>query len=353
VKAVTDQFGKAALESRLLPGAPDDESNRSADSGCKMSRPVDPADFYPTSAQREDLSGTVFVEGAIRADGRMHRPHVWYSIPEGVFEDAGRRAAWASGFTPRKGTDAPGLCGLRFRVHFSARSPNDEAMTEALKKSRALAEAGDPVAQVLYGLLLFDRGAKSGDDSSSDRWFLKAAQAGVPYAQYLVGVGLLKLDSRASAVENQKGLTWLELAAANGRAEAKFALASYRLRTDPGGTSDSTVVAWLEDAAKAGHRDGTLYLAALLAASPDAKLRDPARALTLVDVDEMDFDSDPTAIEVMAAARAQSGQFGNAVSLQKRAIGAAQRFKWETTPMRDRLAHYEAGKAWTGNLIEP
>jgi uncharacterized protein len=352
VKAVTDQFGKAALEARLLPAPPAAQPKPPADEQCRMSRPANPDDFYPLAAERDHLSGTVLVDTMISADGRAHRPHIWYSVPEGVFEQSGRGAAWMSGFTPRKKGDDAGPCGIRFKIHFASKGPPNPSIDNAYRNARELAERGDPVAQVLYGLLMFDRGAQKSEDPP-DTWFLKAAQAGVPYAQYLVGIGLLRIDPQASPVENQKGLAWLQLAAANGRPEAKFALANYRLRTDAAATSDLAVFAWLEDAAKASHRDGTLYLAALLAASPDASRRDPARALTLVGEKRWDFESDPTAIEVMAAANAQDGKFADAVALEKRAIRAAQRFKWDVAPLQQRLATYEAGTAWTGNLLDP
>ena len=351
VKAVTDQFGKSALEARLLPGPLDQRPNRPADQLCPMSKPVNPEDFYPPAAVRERVSGTVFVEAVISADGRALRPHVWYSVPEGVFEYSGRAVAWASGFTPRQKGNESGHCSIRFRVHFTSKGSDTAAIEDAYEKTRVLAERGEPVAQVMYGLLMFDR--LGGNANDSIRWFLKAAQAGVPYAQYLVGIDLLQIDSHASAADNGKGLAWLQLAAANGRPEAKFALASYRLRTDAAAISDVTVFAWLEDAAKAGHRDGTLYLAALLATSPDAERRDPVRALTLVEPKKWDFESDPTALEVMAAANAQNGKFSDAVALEKRAIRAAQRFKWDVAPLQQRLAKYDAGATWAGNLLDP
>jgi uncharacterized protein len=357
VKAVTDQFGKAALEERLLPAPSADPRQRLEGEACKMTRPVNPNDFYPRSAVREEISGSVFVEAAISSDGKVHRPHVWYSVPEGVFEHAGRAVTWSSGFASRKADGPSDLCAIRFKVKFRSKSPKDVSITEAYKNARAPALGGDPLAQVIYGLLMFDRevqgNATATPDMTPAAWFLKAAQAGLPYAQYLVGIDLLRIDSHADARENQKGLAWLQLAAANGRAEAKFALANYQLRTNSAATSDATVFAWLEDAAKAGHRDGTLYLAALLAASPDPTRRDPARALTLVDLSKWDFDSDPTACEVIAAARAQRGEFDDAVSMQQRAIRGAQRFKWDIGPLKERLANYQSHSKWTGNLLDP
>lgn len=316
-----------------------------------MTRPVNPDDYMPRAAASQGLSGTVFVEAAIGADGRAHRPHVWFSIPEGVFDGAGRAVAWNSAFMARKGSSDGTRCAVRFKTKFT--SQGDGSIAAAYEKARAPAEAGDSLVQVMYGLLMFHEESSSKAGAAPLDWFLQSAQAGVPYAQYLVGVLLLKLDSQSDPAENGKGLTWLQLAAANGRPEAKFALANYRLLADPGATADPTVFAWLEDATKAGHRDGTLYLAALLATSPDATRRDPARAAILIDLDKADFAADPTAYEILAAAAAQQGNFADARSLQERAIRAAAKYQWNLVPLKDRLAKYLARTAWTGNLLDP
>jgi TPR repeat protein len=357
VKELTDLFGKAALAERLLPGELHATPNRPGEEQCRITQPVNPDDFYPPSAVREGLSGTVFMEVRVSVDGHAHRPVVWYSFPQSVFDFAGRAIGWTNGYAPKKLNGVPQTCSIRFKVKFHSKSSNDARMTEAYKKSKALAETGDPVAQVIYGLLMFDRETAAEKTGRPLDWFLKAAQAGNPYAQYLVGVDMVSLERIApdavNAREFAKGLIWLKLAAANDRPEAKFALANYQMATHPEAVSDPVVFAWLEDAARAGHRDGTLYLAALLAAGPDASHRDPARALTLVDLSKWDFDSDPTAIEVLAAANAQLQKFDRAVSLQDRAIRGATRFHWDLAPLKERLAKYQANTAWTGNLIEP
>lgn len=356
VKEVTDQFGKAALAGRLVPAKRQEIPKLPADALCRMTRPVNPDDFYPRGAVTAEISGSVLIEARVSIDGHSHRPIAWYSVPEGVFDSAGRGIGWMSGYAPKKTGGVPQPCSLIYKTKFRVKSPADGRITEAYKKTKPLAEAGDPVAQLYYGLLMFDRGSDAATGDSPIDWYLKAAQAGIPYAQYLVGVHLVQIDRPGSdevnAREIAKGLIWLKLSAANGRPEAKFALANYQLVTHPEAVSDPVVFAWLEDAAKAGHRDGTLYLAALLAASPDASRRDPARALTLIDLSKWDFDSDPTALEVMAAANAQLKKFAAAVSLQQRAIRGAQRFKWNLDPLNERLAKYQSGAAWAGNLLE-
>jgi uncharacterized protein len=357
VKAVTDQFGKAALEERLLPGPRQDPPRLSPDETCRISRPTNPDDFYPRTAIDAEISGSVFIESRVSRDGQSHHPIAWYSFPEGVFDAAGRGIGRANGFSPKKKDGEPQPCTFRYKAKFRVKSPADARITEAYKKFKVLAEAGDPVAQLYYGLLMFDRGSVADTSERPLDWYLKAAQAGLPYAQYLVGVDLVMLDGAGPEAGNArriaKGLTWLEISAAHGRPEAKFALANYQLATRPESFADPRVFAWLEDATKAGHRDGTLYLAALLAAGPDATRRDPVRALELVDLGQWDFDSDPTAIEIAAAANAHLEKYDAAVSLQQRAIRTAARYKWDVAPLNERLGKYQARAAWSGNLLFP
>jgi hypothetical protein len=118
VKAVTDQFGKAALQERLLPASAPAESTNPA---CRFTRPVNPDDYFPRTAATQGVSGTVFVEAAIDPDGRAHRPHVLFSIPEGVFDSAGRAVAWNSGFASRSADAGRALCGIRFRTKFASK----------------------------------------------------------------------------------------------------------------------------------------------------------------------------------------------------------------------------------------
>jgi hypothetical protein len=182
-------------------------------------------------------------------------------------------------------------------------------------------------------------------------WFLKSAQAGVPFAQYIVGIS--RISDGSPEAEIRKGLTWLKLAAASGQPDARFALANYSLHHAPDATSDAVVFAWLEDATKDKHRDATLTLAALLAAGPDAKRRDPARALELLATSTWDFIIDPTAQEAIAAAEAQLGHFDQAEAAQKRAVKLAKGFGWNTAPQESRLAGYQKTTAWIGNLLAP
>ena len=128
-------------------------------------------------------------------------------------------------------------------------------------------------------------------------------------------------------------------------------LATYALRGTPGAANVKVAKLWLERAAARRDPDGMLYLAALLAATPESEMRDPPRAQKLVEHIVRQMDDDPTPFEIRAAAQAASGAFQDAVSSERRAIAMATKLKWDLTPLNERLARYEAGQPWYGNLL--
>jgi TonB family protein len=353
VAEVTSKFGKAALQETLLPSAvPPPKTD--AQENCRYTKPANPDDYYPPEAVRQEVSGFAFVEAMILPDGRAHRPHVWYSLPTGVFDEAARQTTLASEFAPKtvNGTAVP--CAIRFKIKYVAHRAWEKAdadLATAMANAKTRAEAGDSAAAALYGLLLFGRPPKDASDKKPLDWYLQAAQAGIPSAQFLVGIDLMKLDPSAPAAEVAKGRAWLTKAATAQQVDAQFALANYALVNEPGASSDPQVITWLDNSAKAGHHDGIVYLAALLAAGPDVAHRDPARALTLLHGVEKQITWDITALEVAAAAHAQLGNFDDAQREQELAIKNAHKLRWDETAMQARLRLYQAKQTWTGNLI--
>jgi tetratricopeptide (TPR) repeat protein len=176
-------------------------------------------------------------------------------------------------------------------------------------------------------------------------WFVKAAQAGVPIAQYLVGIRLL------SGIDETKGVRWLQMAADAGQPDAQAALANYLLHRKPDSEALAKAQSLLEKAAASDTRDGKYQLAALLATSPDAGRRDPKRALDLLQQIMQYVDFDPTAFEIRAAAEAMLGDFEAALGDQKTALEKARKLGWDLKDLEARLADYTAGRTWTGDLF--
>jgi TPR repeat protein len=151
--------------------------------------------------------------------------------------------------------------------------------------------------------------------------------------------------------DEAKGLIWLNKAASAGNPDAQLALANYHLQRLPDAAALATAVDWFGKAVEGGSRDARYYFAALLATGPDAALRDPARALDLIEKSKADYEMNPIWYEIRAAAQAAQGDFEKAVKDQAKAVGMARRLGWNTVPQNARLADYKAGKAWTGDLF--
>jgi hypothetical protein len=148
-----------------------------------------------------------------------------------------------------------------------------------------------------------------------------------------------------------KAELWLRKAAEADESDAQVTLAAYVLRGVPDGASTRLAHGWLERAVASGDHGGMFYLAALLAATPVAELRDPKRALALLDRVRGDFGSDPTAFEIRAAAQAASGAFSDAVQSERRAIDMARDLNWDLAALDERLGRYNSREPWYGNPL--
>lgn len=344
------QYGNAMLDARLNPRLVESEAAAERDerSRCRLIK-VDMPD-YPVDARDRRIEGEVYVEFSVMPDGRSRIPRIIYAIPSGFFEGTVRRALLRTEFTPTPADQPPRRCTLFYRFVLNGVSIGETPLLQAfVNKTKAQAQAGDPQAQMLYGMLLAGLPELHKPRSQALPWFLKAAQAGEPVAQFQVGYSLLK--GWGCDCEVNKGLDWLRRAAQAGQPDAEVVLAMYALRGEPDEERSRQAKLWLEQAAASGNHDGKLYLAALLAASP-GEGRDPRRALTLLDDVFRGVDDDPTAYEIRAAAQANAGEFHDAVKSEEKALAKARSLKWDEAPLKARLAHYTANQPWYGSLLD-
>lgn len=86
--------------------------------------------------------------------------------------------------------------------------------TEAEKWLGAAANAGNPFAEFLLAKSIYGR-----DPSAGLKWFRAAAEQGLPYAQLLLGRALL--DGRAGAVDRHQAYQWLFVSHESGVSEAE------------------------------------------------------------------------------------------------------------------------------------
>jgi TonB family protein len=352
VAEVQAQFGKAALEQRLLPKS--FVQGVSDPNPCRMRAVANPDDYYPAGAKLKQLSGTVLVEATVAPDGRARDPRVWYSVPAKIFDEAGRQLALNNQYWPPRvnGVDVP--CVVRFKVRFKMDGFGEGGTAElkrVLAETKTKAESGDPRSQLMYGMLLEFRNDMNVAQEDPFSWFVKAAQGGLPSAQYLVGMHGLSRTTQGAEADDSKGLLWLQRAADAGQAEAQAALANYWLRSRPSAAAMDKAFVLLERASASENRDGKFHLAALLATSPYAARRDPQRAIELLAQIEKEVDFDPYFFEIRAAAQAMNGNFAAAQEDQARAMKMARKLGWNSKDAQARLASYADSKPWTGNLF--
>jgi TPR repeat protein len=301
------------------------------------------------------VEGDVFVAFTVLPDGRARIPRVILEMPPGIFGAGTRESVLRDSFAPLPAGSPPVQCVSFYRYTMgvgnlqSLRYDYPQLVAYA-KDMHRRASAGDPNAQLIYGMLLVGLPQLNESSGAGLPWFVRAAQAGIPLAQFEVGYSLLMgLSCQRDA---GKAVTWLRMAADQNEPNAEVTLAMGAMRGAPGFGDAAQTKDWLEKAAAQGNYDGELYLAAFLAAATEPGLRDPQRALGLLHEVMDGVDYDPTPYEIRAAAQAAQGDFSHAVSSEKSAIGRARFLGWDLAPLRARLADYQAHKAWYGDLLE-
>jgi|KBSMisStaDraftv2_1062788.scaffolds.fasta_scaffold14033_1 TPR repeat protein len=347
---IESQYGNTMLDRKLFPRLAAEEGPENGERArCRPQHAY--IVVYPDEQRREGIQGSAFAEFSLPPDGRARNPHVTYSVPTRTFEAAVRKSLLHSEFPKAPPGGKTVQCTIYYRfVLDNVRSTDYPQLDVFVRRTLQKAQDGDAGAQALYGMLLTGLPQLNKPRSQALPWFLKSAQAGVPFSQFQVGFSLMA--GWGCDCEENKGLEWLRRAAQSGEPNAEVMLAAYALHGTPDEARWRQAKLWLEQAADSGNHDGKLYLAALLAAAPDEQARDPKRALTLVEQVFHGVDDDPTAFEVRAAAQASAADFKAAVASETKAIDMARRLSWDITALSERLTRYTANQPWYGALLD-
>ena len=350
VAELKSRFGREALEKSLIPSVRTKPAEPNGPS-CPMQSAVDPDRFYPPDARLREISGVVVMEYVVYGDGRAHNPRAWYSFPPQVFIAAGRNVSMGNKARPAVENGIAVPCTIRIKVKFSILDKQWRVLAakKDVEEIRLKAEGGDPRSQLTYAMIVDGRPDLVDKEESALRWYLRSAQAGLPSAQYALGAQAL--NGFGAERDERKGLAWLDKAAGAGSPEAQLELANYILRESSDAKAIAAAQSLLMRAVEGGSRDAQFYLAAVWATAPEAALRDPARALELIGKAMADFESNPIAFEIRAAARAHSGDFKAAQKDQSTAVSKAKKLGWNTAPLEVRLAGYQSSKSWSGDLF--
>jgi len=347
---IHDQYARAALEKRLMPEvlmSGDDPNHQS----CRILHAYVPA--YPAEASLRGIEGGVYVEATVTPDGHAHHPRVTYELPQGQnFGATARTSMLRTLFsTGHDASGKPASCTITVYFQFIWNGSGDyPRLNQLAEKTFKKAAGGEVGAQVLYGMLLDGLPQLAAHRNQALTWFTMAAQAGSPFAQYRVGTQML--NGRACHCDERKAAIWLERAASADEPDAQVTIAGYLLRGDPKPEDIKRAGDWLERAAAHGNNDAKLYLAALLAAAPVADMRDPKRALELLDGLRHLYAEDPSSWEIRASAEANLGDFKAAVRDESSALSHARSLQWDTKPLEERLELYKSRQPFEGTLLE-
>lgn len=355
-----ENYGSAALKKSLLP-EPSEQWN---DNSPRVVSSV--AADYPGKAKELGWQGFVIIEYDVAEDGSPRNRRVVEAVPKDIFETYAMRALAKWRFQPQEGQSLP-YHGDRILFRFMFSDPVSEAANPTpetgshLKKAITArdsfaerfgmkiynrAKEGEPYMQYMYGLISPESDVLP--DNTPINWFVPAAQAGVAQAQYELGKALLR--GEGCVIDRTKALRWLSLAASQGFTPAQYRLAQELLGDDKA----DEAMTWLEKAAAGGMMVAARDLAWLLATHPDATHRNGKRGVELADgaLNGLRGRVEPTLWEAAAAAYAETGNFEQAVRLEKNAIDEAGSQGWDTLKMQTRLAAYHAKKPWRSDASD-
>ena len=346
---IQGRYSPATLDARLMPRILKGKEYEDRDP-VRPSKPFVPP--YPEDARRKGIQGEVYVEFVVAPDGHARLPRILYALPAGYFESAVRESIMRSVYLPARINGQPVATTVSTFYNFKMSASIDQygGLEQRVQETEKKAIAGDPSAQMLYGMMIAGLPQLKKTYDQALPWFLKAAQAGAPYAQYQIGTGLLR--GRGCQCDAGKGEIWLEKAAQADQPDAQVSLAEYLLQDNHSRESVAGAMVWLERAAKQGNSSAKLRLAAIFAASPLSDLRDPTRALILADGLEREYRIDPSYWEIRAAANASRADFKAAVKAQAQAIAEAKQLDWDLAKLDQRQSMYASGRAWSGDLLD-
>jgi uncharacterized protein len=335
--------GKAALNASLIP-----ELTQTDMGYCKIDRVGFTAPKYPNHLMAKGVQGWVDFEFTISKEGRVKDIFVIESAPKDDFVKAAASAIRKNKYTaPLVDGRNSEVYGYKSRVifKFDGEAPEEykkklnDFVTEFLKK----AQEGDPYHQYLYAYVMGVHPDLSIDPQEGNEWFLKAAQGGFPPAQYSLAFSLLY--GQGCVPDNAKAIEWLTRAAQADYAPAQLLLGRLLLKLT-GQAEKEKGVFWHQKAADNRFVPASMAFGWIRATSRDEKLRNPDEALKLVRPVYEAYLDQVTALETMAAAYAGTGDFKRAVKFQKLAIKEAKNLEWSLEQMQLRMDAYSAGKAW-------
>jgi TPR repeat protein len=212
--------------------------------------------------------------------------------------------------------------------------------TEAVKWYRKAAEQNLAEAQYSLGNWYALGQGVVKDEAEAVKWFRKAAEQNYAKAQCVLGVAYY--GGQGVAKDEVEAVKWFRKAAAQNCAEAQWLLGICYAKGQGVARDEAEAVTWYRKAAECGEINALNSLAWILATSANSSIRDGSNAVVFAEKAVAATNrKDPAALDNLAAAFAEAGQFEKAVSTEKEAI-ALLRTEAEKNDYTTRLKLFEA-----------
>lgn len=287
----------------------------------------------------------MLVEFTVAIDGLARDVRVIQALPE-LFARPVVRSIYESRYAPARIDGEPVEVRPRMRHTFTLTEGGALWNTDVFGKLKKAADEGVPAAQYIVGAVATLDPTVGISRADGEELMLDAAKGGHPEAQADIGRRFL-IESRCADL--RKARRWLEPAARDGDPVAAITMVAISAADDREPELER-MRGWLAVAARSKNEYALKHALPWLAGLGPPGLADPALALeTAQRLEDHGLDEDPQALEGRALALAANGRFPAAARLQKTAVDRARSLSWNVSAMEERLESYAAGRAWSGD----
>lgn len=335
------QYGEAALKEKLTPVLISD-----ADCKFKLTPIYLDIKSYPRPMREQGLEASVDVDFTVDKLGYARDYSIVYSTRKG-FEAHTLEAVKFWRYQPVVAEGKPVevvVKQVRIKYKLEQNQWNKKAVDKYVTDLRNKAENGSARDMYAFAYITNLVSELKVERRESNSWFLKAATAGMPLAQYEIGKSLIRGEGCQADV--QKGIQWLTLAAQDSSPDAQYFLGVSLLGSGEFAKNKAQGINWLQHAATAKHPKASMRLAWILATDSEGSYRNPAAALSLINSIYETYPDKLRANETLAAVQAANGLFDEAVASQLKAIKFAQEIEYPQELGQQRLAAYQQRQAW-------
>jgi TonB family protein len=336
-----NQMSDAMLKEKLTPVLLADIDCQFQLNPSKMVAPE-----YPQQMLNEGKTGSVDVDYTVDKFGFVRD----YSIIAGTeagFNEATLKAIKKWRYEPTLVNGAPVevvVKQVRVKYRINGQRWDQEKIQAYITELRTKAETGSVSDMYAFAYVTDLVPELHVQKQESNSWYIKAAQAGLPKAQYEIGKSLFRGEGCRTDVK--KGIEWLTLAAQDNSPEAQYFLGVSLLGSDQFQQNKKQAIEWLNHAAAGKHAKAAMRLSWILSTDEDESYRDAKKALVLVKEIYESYSDKLRATENLAAAQAANGLYDDAVKSQNLAIDSAKKINYPLAGLNKRLSAYEHHQPW-------